>query len=209
VRKIFTDANAFGLSNGDIITITLLNKVGQELTTTYKNQLISYKKSIEIINNKLEGVTEMIEPIKSNVAKWVVLEDGYLITTNFSVIDESMASETGIKLAEKLRTKLKGGNPIYKYSTEDAKEFNIFRNRIEYILILLYGLKIQPSEKFREWIANFSEYQRFIVNDIEASAAQIQGVIRNKDKRREFFTPSSFHRGQANLVSALNERDIA
>lgn len=54
MRKIFTDANAFGLSNGDIITITLLNKVGQELTTTYKNQLISYKKSIEIINNKLE-----------------------------------------------------------------------------------------------------------------------------------------------------------
>lgn len=54
MRKIFTDANAFGLSNGDIITITLLNKVGQELTTTYKNQLINFKKSIEITNNKLE-----------------------------------------------------------------------------------------------------------------------------------------------------------
>lgn len=54
MRKIFADASAFGLVNGDTITITLLNKIGQELTTTYNNKLISFKKAIEIIDNKIE-----------------------------------------------------------------------------------------------------------------------------------------------------------
>ncbi len=54
MRKIFADASAFGLANGDTITITLLNKIGQELTTTYNNKLISFKKVIEIIDNKIE-----------------------------------------------------------------------------------------------------------------------------------------------------------
>lgn len=54
MRKIFADANAFGLTDGDKITITLLNKVGQELTTIYQNKLISFKENITISNNKLE-----------------------------------------------------------------------------------------------------------------------------------------------------------
>ncbi len=55
MRKIFADASAFGLANGDTITITLLNKIGQELTTTYKDKLISLKKEIQISSNKIEA----------------------------------------------------------------------------------------------------------------------------------------------------------
>lgn len=55
MRKIFADANAFGLVDGDKITITLLNKIGQELTTTYKDKLISLKKEIQISSNKIEA----------------------------------------------------------------------------------------------------------------------------------------------------------
>ena len=54
MRKIFADTSAFGLNNGDKVTITLFNKVGQELTTTYQNRLITFKETIEITNNKLE-----------------------------------------------------------------------------------------------------------------------------------------------------------
>lgn len=54
MRKIFADAELFGLADGDTVTLTLLNKIGQELTTTYENKLISFKKNIAIENNKLE-----------------------------------------------------------------------------------------------------------------------------------------------------------
>lgn len=54
MRKIFADASAFGLTDGETVTITLLNKVGQELTTTYQNKLISFKENITISNEKLE-----------------------------------------------------------------------------------------------------------------------------------------------------------
>ena len=54
MRKIFADTIAFGLANGDTVTITLLNKVGQELTTTYQNKLISFKQTITIENNNFE-----------------------------------------------------------------------------------------------------------------------------------------------------------
>ncbi len=54
MRKIFADVSAFGLNNGDTVTITLFNKIGQELTTTYQNRLITFKETIEITNNKLE-----------------------------------------------------------------------------------------------------------------------------------------------------------
>ena len=54
MRKIFANASAFGLADGETVTITLLNKVGQELTTTYQNKLISFKENITISNNKLE-----------------------------------------------------------------------------------------------------------------------------------------------------------
>ena len=54
MRKIFADASAFGLNNGDTVTITLFNKIGQELTTTYQNRLITFKETIEITINKLE-----------------------------------------------------------------------------------------------------------------------------------------------------------
>lgn len=54
MRKIFTDPLAFGLNNGDTVTITLFNKIGQELTTTYQNKLINFNKTITIENNKLE-----------------------------------------------------------------------------------------------------------------------------------------------------------
>lgn len=54
MRKIFVDTIAFGLANGDTVTITLLNKVGQELTTTYQNKLISFKQEIIISDNNFE-----------------------------------------------------------------------------------------------------------------------------------------------------------
>ena len=54
MRKIFADASAFGLNNGDTVTITLFYKIGQERTTTYQNRLITFKETIEITNNKLE-----------------------------------------------------------------------------------------------------------------------------------------------------------
>lgn len=54
MRKIFANASAFGLADGETVTITLLNKVGQELTTTYQNKLISFKENITISNEKLE-----------------------------------------------------------------------------------------------------------------------------------------------------------
>lgn len=54
MRKIFTEASLFGLTNGEKVTITLINKIGHELTTTYQNKLINFKNDIEIVNNKLE-----------------------------------------------------------------------------------------------------------------------------------------------------------
>ena len=54
MRKIFADAESFGLVDGDTVTLTLSNKIGEELITTYENKLISFKKNIVIENNKLE-----------------------------------------------------------------------------------------------------------------------------------------------------------
>jgi len=54
LRNIIANASDFNLSNGDKVNITLCNKIGQELTTTYKNKLISFKEEIEIKENKLE-----------------------------------------------------------------------------------------------------------------------------------------------------------
>ena len=46
MRKIFADAESFGLVDGDTLTLTLSNKIGEELITTYENKLISFKKNI-------------------------------------------------------------------------------------------------------------------------------------------------------------------
>ena len=54
MRKIFADAQSFGLVNGDNVTITLLNKIGQKLTTTYENKLISFDENIQVTDNKFE-----------------------------------------------------------------------------------------------------------------------------------------------------------
>lgn len=71
MRKIFADANAFGLNNGESVTITLLNKIGQDLTTTYQNKLITFKGVIEIIDNKLE--VELFENDKLQVMSYYEL----------------------------------------------------------------------------------------------------------------------------------------
>lgn len=54
MRKIFAEANQLNLQDGDTVTIKLLNKIGQELTITHKNQIISFNKIITIKNNTLE-----------------------------------------------------------------------------------------------------------------------------------------------------------
>lgn len=71
MRKIFADTNAFGLNNGDKVSIILLNKIGQELTTTYDNKLISFNETIEIIDNKLE--VELYENDKFFVSSYYEL----------------------------------------------------------------------------------------------------------------------------------------
>ena len=54
MRKIFADAQSFVLVNGDNVTITLLNKIGQKLTTTYENKLISFDEKIQVADNKFD-----------------------------------------------------------------------------------------------------------------------------------------------------------
>ena len=54
MRKIFANASAFGLADGETVTITLLNKIGQKLTTTYENKLISFDENIQVTDNKFE-----------------------------------------------------------------------------------------------------------------------------------------------------------
>ncbi len=71
MRKIFADSLAFGLNNGDTVNITLFNKIGQELTTTYQNKLINFNKEITIENNKLE--VELYENDKILVSSYYEL----------------------------------------------------------------------------------------------------------------------------------------
>lgn len=54
MRKIIADAKAFGLSNDQTVNIKLLDRIGQPLSTTYKNQLISFNKTITITDGILE-----------------------------------------------------------------------------------------------------------------------------------------------------------
>jgi hypothetical protein len=64
LRKIFADAESFGLVDGDTVTLILSNKIGEELITTYENKLISFKKNIVIENNKLDTVRERLNQSK-------------------------------------------------------------------------------------------------------------------------------------------------
>lgn len=65
MRKITTDAINFNLSNDDIVNIKLLDKSGNELTTTYEKRLINFNKDVNIQNNKLE--VELFENDKLNI----------------------------------------------------------------------------------------------------------------------------------------------
>lgn len=147
MRKIFTEASLFGLTNGEKVTITLINKIGHELTTTYQNKLINFKKDIEIVNNKLE--VELYENDKTYPSSLYELnikglkfrfkiDSNNLNTPHELTSLLQLGSNDGISYIEnekvifendfinKMELKLSGKEPYFTNNQERVFEFFIF-----------------------------------------------------------------------------------
>lgn len=154
MRNIFINANTFGLSNGNNITITLLNKIGQELTTTYKGQLINFNKTLEIVDDKLE-----VELYENNLLPNDSYYEIVIKNIKFKFIINSDIENKSHELTSLLQL---GSNDEVAYIHNDKLIFEI--DFIKKIDIKLSGLEPYFTENQERVFNFFCFYADYIIN---------------------------------------------